>query len=165
MTQRNARGSLRIGTLSLTLVLRATLAYTWAPDPLVGTWKLERQEMNGETGKVPPLQLSVYQIRDSLSFAFAALIDDAYVTTMGYRVLLDGTEADVKNAKGEKVGTVKVTVSAPSVYAITMSRPDRPSTTGKLTLSADGNTLTSETDTPQGDRSIHLLQMYVRQVK
>jgi hypothetical protein len=84
---------------------------------------------------------------------------------MGYRVLLDGTEADVKNAKGEKVGTVKMTIPAPSVYAITMGRPDRPSTSGKLILSADGNTLTSETDTPQGDRIIHLLQVYVRQVK
>jgi len=165
MMQLNTRGNRRAATLALVLVLRAALGYAYVPDPLVGTWRLQRQEINGEANQAPPLQLSVYQIRDSLSFAFAAMVNDAYVTTMGYRVLLDGTEADVKNAKGEKVGTVKMTIPAPSVYAITMGRPDRPSTSGKLTLSADGNTLTSATDTPQGDRTIHLLQVYVRQVK
>jgi hypothetical protein len=147
---------------ALTLVLGA-LAFAWDSDPLVGTWRLQRQEINGEATKAEPVQLSVYQIRDSLSFAFARLINDEYVTTMGYRVLVDGTEADVKNAKGEKIGTVKLTIPAPMQYAITMGRPDRPATTGKLTLSADGKTLTSETDTPQGDQKIHMVQVFARQ--
>ena len=144
-------------------VLLAAQVAAWAADPLVGTWRLERVEINGETTKSTPLQLSVYEIRDSLSFAFAAQVDGQFVTTIGYRVLLNGTEADVKNAKGDRIGTVKMTIPGPSQYAITLKRPEQPATTGKLVLSPDGKTLTSETDTPRGDQTIHMVQVFARQ--
>ena len=149
--------------LASILLLHALPVYAWAPDTLVGTWLLKHQEINGEETKAAPLQLSVYQIRESLSFAFATQVNEKFETNMGYRVLLDGTEADVKNAKGDKVGTVKMTLPAPSQYAITLSRANSPPTIGKLIVSPDGKTLTSETETKQGDRVIHLMQVFTRQ--
>ena len=160
MLQWFTRKPIHAATLTGIFMMRAALA--WAGDPLVGVWRLDHQQINGENTSSAPLQLTVYQIRDSLSFAFATQVNDEYVTNMGYRVLLDGTEADVKNAKGEKVGTVKMTIPGPSQYAIVMGRPDRPSTSGKLTISPDGKTMTSETDTPQGNRTIHLVQVFIR---
>jgi hypothetical protein len=156
---------LRVRTFGLALLLavHAGSVAAWAADPLVGTWLLTRQELNGDEAKAAPLQLTVYQIRESLSFAFASLVKDAFVTNMGYRVLLDGTDADVKNANGDKVGTVKMTSPRPSQYAMQLSRPNQPSTTGTLTVSADAKTLTAETDTRQGERVIHLKQIYARQ--
>ena len=150
-------------TFALALAVLVLPSAVRAADALVGTWRLERQEINGESAKSAPMQLSVYEIRDSLSFAFAAQVDGQFVTTMGYRVLLNGTEADVKNAKGEKIGTVTMTIPGPMQYAITLKRPEQPATIGRLALSADGKTLTSETDTPRGEQTIHMVQVFARQ--
>jgi len=136
-----------------------------APDPLLGTWRLDSQEVNGQTTNSEPLTLKITQAGDKLAFAFSVPVNDVYFVSMTYTVKLDGAEAEVKNAKGDKVGTVQMTPAGPSQYKLVLKGPNRPDSAGRLTVSADGKTLTSETDTAQAGpsgRSIHSKQLFSR---
>ena len=67
-----------------------------AGEPIAGTWRLERQELNGEKGNFDPLTLRIAQSGDKLAFAFSVPINNIHYVSMTYTVRLDGTEADVK---------------------------------------------------------------------
>jgi hypothetical protein len=145
-------------------ILLATAAFA-APDPLLGTWRLDSQEVNGQKTNSEPLTLKVTQAGDKLAFAFSVPVNDVYFVSMTYTVKLDGSEADVKNAKGDKVGTIEMSPGGPSQYKLILKGPNRPDSAGKLTVSPDGKTLISETDTTQGGptgRSIHSKQIFSR---
>jgi hypothetical protein len=136
-----------------------------APEPLVGTWRLDSQEVNGQKGNAEPLTLKVMQAGDKLAFAFSVPVNNVYFVSMTYTVKLDGSESDVKNSQGEKIGTIQVTSGGPSQYKLVLKGPNRPDSAGKLTVSPDGKTLTSETDTVQGGqggRSMHSRQLFSR---
>ena len=153
--------ALRLAAAALTL---AAGAYC-APDPIVGTWHLDSQEVNGQARNFEPLTLKITQSGDQLAFAFSVPVNNVYFVSMSYTAKLDGSEADVKNAKGEKIGTVQLTAAGPSQYKLTLKGPNRPDSAGKLTVSADGKMLTSETDTVQGGaggRSMHSKQIFSR---
>src|ERR1700733_3414668 len=136
-----------------------------APEPLLGTWRLDSQEVNGQKSDSEPLTLKISQSGDKLAFAFSVPVNDVYFVSMTYTVKLDGSEADVKNAKGDKVGTVQVSPAGASQYKLILKGPNRPDSSGKLIVSPDGKTLTSETDTAQGGpsgRSMHSRQIFSR---
>jgi hypothetical protein len=136
-----------------------------APDPLLGTWRLDSQEVNGQKTNAEPLTLKITQSGDKLAFAFSVPVNNVYFVSMSYAVKPDGSEADVKNANGDKVGTVQMMPAGPSQYKLTLKGPNRPDSSGKLTVSPDGKTLTSEQDTTQGGpsaRSIHSRQLFSR---
>jgi len=136
-----------------------------AAELIVGTWRLESQEVNGQKSDSEPLTLKITQSGDKLDFAFSVPVNNVYFVSMSYAVKLDGSEADVKNANGDKVGTVQMNAVGPSQYKLTLKGPNRPVSSGKLTVSQDGKTLTSETDTSPGGpaaRSIHSKQIFSR---
>lgn len=148
------------------------LAAAWAASaiyaasvPLVGTWRLDSQEVNGKKTNSEPLTLRITPSGNKLDFAFSVPVNNVYFVSMSYAVKLDGSEADVKNASGEKIGTVQIAPAGPAQYKVTLKGPHRPDSSGKLTVSADGKTLTSEQDTapagPSG-RSIHSKQLFSR---
>jgi len=146
-------------------VVFASIAAYAAPEPLIGNWRLDGQEVNGQKANSEPLALKVSQAGDKLMFAFSVPVNNVYFVSMTYTVRLDGSEAEVKNAQGERVGTVQMTLGGPSVYKLTLKGPNRPDSSGKLTVSPDGKTLTSEQDTVQNGpsgRSIHSKQIYSR---
>ena len=136
-----------------------------APEPLIGTWRLDSQEVNGQKSNAEPLTLKVSESGDKLAFAFSVPVNNVYFVSMTYTVKLDGSESDVKNSQGEKIGTIQVTSGGPSQYKLVLKGPNRPDSAGKLTVSPDGKTLTSETDTVQGGqggRSMHSRQLFSR---
>jgi hypothetical protein len=133
-----------------------------AAEPLLGTWRLERQEINGQSANFEPLTLKVSQAGDKLSFAFSVPVNDVYFVAMSYTVKLDGLEADVKNAQGEKVGTVQMTPSGPLQYRILLKAPHRPDSEGKLTVSPDGKSLISEADSLRAGESTRSKQFFTR---
>ncbi len=154
----------RILVLSAAALLLST-AFCAAPEPLVGTWRLDSQEVNGQKRNSEPLTLKITEAGDKLAFAFSVPVNNVYFVSMTYTVKLDGAEADVKNSSGEKVGTVQLTPAGPSQYKITLKGPNRPDSSGKLTVSADGKTLTSEQDTTQAGpsgRATHSRQIFSR---
>ncbi len=141
-------------TRVLILAALVFMANARAAEPLVGTWLLERQELNGAKTNFEPLTLRISQSGDNFSFAFSVPVNKVHFVSMSYTVRLDGTEADVKNGQGEKIGAIKITKAGGSQYNLTLSGPNRPQTSGQLTVSADGKHLTSE--------SGHLIQVFSR---
>ncbi len=136
-----------------------------ASDPLLGTWRLETQEINGQRSNAEPLVLKITQAGDKLAFAFSVPVNNVYFVSMSYTAKPDGSEADVRNSKGDKVGTAQVTAAGPSQYKLVLKGPNRPDSSGTLTVSQDGKTLTSEQDTTQGgpsSRSMHSKQIFSR---
>src|SRR5580704_15354772 len=100
------------------LALLAGNALYAAPEPLLGTWRLDSQEVNGQKSDSEPLTLKISQSGDKLAFAFSVPVNDVYFVSMTYTVKLDGSEADVKNAKGDKVGTIQVSPAGASQYKL-----------------------------------------------
>ncbi|HEY7390155.1 MAG TPA: hypothetical protein VH640_16690 [Bryobacteraceae bacterium] len=147
----------------LPFIVAATLPLIAAPpEPLVGTWRLESQEINGEAIRFEPLTLKVTQSGDRLAFAFSVPVNDIYFVSMSYTVRLDGTTADVTNGRGEKVGSIQMRSDGPSQYKLVLKGPNRPDSSGKLTVSADGKSLTSEAEAMQGGRTVHSKQVFSR---
>src|ERR1700684_1186742 len=84
-----------------------------APEPLLGPWRLDSQEVNGQKSNSEPLTLKISQSGDKLAFAFSVPVNDVYFVSMTYTVKLDGSDADIKNAQGEKIGTIQVSAGGP----------------------------------------------------
>jgi hypothetical protein len=151
--------------LSAAMLLLAADAICVAPEPLIGTWRLDSQEVNGQKSDAEPLTLKISQDGDKLAFAFSIPVNNVYFVSMTYTVKLDGSEADVKNSQGQKMGTIQMTASGPSQYKLILKGPNRPDSSGKLTVSPDGKTLSSEQDTVPGGpsaRSMHSRQIFSR---
>jgi hypothetical protein len=147
------------------IVLAAIVVYqvlAAAPEPLVGTWRLDRQEINGAAINFEPLTLKITQTGDRLAFAFSVPVNNVYFVSMSYTLRLDGTEADVKNGRDEKVGTIQMRPDGPSQYKLALKGPNRPDSSGKLTVSADGKSLTSEAESTQTGRTVHSKQVFSR---
>jgi hypothetical protein len=148
--------------VAVAAAIQLAMVHAWAAEPLIGTWRLDRQEINGQKTNSGPLTLKITQTGDKLAFEFSVPVNQAYVVSMTYTLKLDGSEADVKNAQGQKVGTIRMTSSAASEYKLILKGGDRPDSSGKLTVSPDGKTLTSEAGTIQSGRSIHSKQLFLR---
>jgi hypothetical protein len=131
-----------------------------AAEPLIGSWQLQGQEVNGVKRESEPLTLRILPAGDKFTFAFAVPLNNIDFVSMSYTVKLDGTQADVKNARGEKVGIVQITKTGPSHYKLVMKGPNRPDILGQLIVSADGKTLTSESDSDQGGHPTHAVQRF-----
>lgn len=103
------------------------------------------QVVNGEKVDSDPLMLRIYKSGDALEFAYSVPVNNIFfVSTTFTSVHLDGSESDVKDARGKKVGTVKITKTGPLEYKALLQGPNRPTASSKLTISADSKTLTSE---------------------
>lgn len=144
------------------LLFFALAASGLASEPLVGTWKLEHQEINGQEKETEPLTLRISPDGDKYLFAFSVPVNNIDFVSMSYTAKLDGSEADVKNSQGTKMGTVQITATGPLHYKLVLKGVNRPDSNGKLTISADGKKLTSETDATQAGRAVHSLQLFLR---
>ena len=100
--------------------------------------------MNGQKSNSEPLTLKITQAGDKLAFAFSVPVNNVYFVSMTYTVKLDGSEAEVKNSQGEKMGTIQMTSAAHRNTNCILKGPNRPDSSGKLMVSPDGKTLTSE---------------------
>jgi hypothetical protein len=145
------------------LLALALVATARAAEPLIGTWQLDHQELNGQKKETEPVTLRITPDNDKLLFAFSVPVNNIDFVSMTYTAKLDGSEADVKNARGVKVGVVKVTKSGASRYKLVLKGDNRPEGAGSLTVSPDGKTLTSESDATQAGHQAHLVQWFTRQ--
>lgn len=146
-------------------MVMGTMAVFAAPNPLVGTWRLQNQEVNGRVQNSEPLTLKISQAGGKLTFAFSVPVNNVYFVSMSYTVKPDGTEADIKNASGEKIGTVQIRAVGPLQYKISLRGPNRPDSSGTLTVSADSKILTSEQSVNQpgsSGASMHSKQIFSR---
>lgn len=133
-----------------------------AADPLVGTWRLQRQDVNGQESRVDPLVLQISEAGDALTFAFSVPMPEVYVVTATYTSRLDGSSVDIMNGNNQAMGTVQITRGGTGRYLLTMKGPNRPDSQGALTLSADGKTLVSESTAAQAGRTVSARQTFAR---
>ena len=133
----------RVGLLACLLLT----AQASAAEPIGGKWHLDRQELNGKPVNAEPLVLQVTPSGGELAFKFSLPVNNIYFVSMSYTVHLDGAEGDVKNARDESIGKIKMTRAGASQYKLTIRGPNRPASNGTLTVSPDGKTLTSESET------------------
>jgi hypothetical protein len=143
-------------------IVLASVASAWSAEPLLGTWRLDHQEINGQETSSEPMILKVTKAGDKVAFLFSVPVNNIYFVSMSYTVKLDGSSADVKNAQGDKVGFIRITPNGASQYKIVLNSHNRPDSDGKLVVSSDGKTLTSEAESTQGGRTMHSKQTFSR---
>lgn len=133
-----------------------------AVEPLVGLWRLQQQELNGQQSGFGPLALQISQAGDKLTFAFSVPMPEIYFVTTTYTLRLDGSSADIIDGNGQKIGTIQMTRGGAGEYKLAMKGPNRPDGQGTLTVSVDGKTLISEADAGQSGSSVHSKQTFAR---
>jgi len=146
----------------LVLAVSAAIIPARAEEPLVGVWKLAGQQLNGEKTDFETLTLRIAQKGDRIAFAFSVPVNNIHYLSMQYVVRLDGSEADIKNGEGVKLGSIKMSKTGSGQYAFTLQGPNRPETSGKLTVSSDAKHLTSESQGEQNGRPMRLVQQFER---
>lgn len=131
----------------LFLLLAIVTAQAVTTEPLVGTWTLSSQTVNGRKVDSDQLTLRVYPVGDALEFAFSVPVNGVHLVSLKFTsVHLDGRGGSVQDVRGTKIGTVQVTKVSPLEYKAVMEGANRPKTVTKMTISTDGKTLTSESD-------------------
>ena len=147
------------------LVIMLSAGSARAAEPLLGRWLLVSQEVGGQKTEVDELTLRVIPTGQTLEFAYSVPVNNIQFVSLRFAARPDGTEADVTNANGKKVGTVKVTKSGAAQYKIVLQGQNKPTASGTMTVSADGKTLTSESESKQPGQSAvtRMVQVFARQ--
>src|SRR5262249_9214321 len=127
------KSALLLTAVTAIVTLSALAPPLRAAEGLVGIWRLERQEINGQPGDTDPLALKVSQSGDTFSFTFSVLINEIYVVSLKYTARVDGSPADIKTGSDDKVGTVQMTRSGANQFTFIMKGPNRPDSRGELT--------------------------------
>jgi hypothetical protein len=151
-------------TLTLVWGLTAAIAMNAAAaEPLVGTWTLTTQTIGGKQMDHDPLTLRIYPTGDALEFAFSTPVNGIHLVSMKFvGVHIGGKEGQVQNVQGNQIGTIKINKSANSEYREEIQGPNRPKAVGKMSISADNKTLTSESEAADGT-SARAVQVFARQ--
>jgi hypothetical protein len=152
----------------LFLLLFLLTGYAFPAEPIVGTWKLESQQINSQKGDFEQMTLRVYSTGDSFEFAYSVPVNGIHIVSARFvKVHFDGSEAEVEDVRNNKVGTVKIskvaTTKTGTQYKTVISGPSRPTAEGTLTVSADGKKLTAEsTATLPGKGASSSVQTFTR---
>jgi hypothetical protein len=157
---------MRILRKAPSLLWLITIAPGWAAEPLVGHWRLTSQQISGQERENPdPLLLRVTLAGNAFEFAYSVPINDIQFVAMKFTARLDGLGAEIKNAQGKTIGTAKVTKTGALQYRISIEGPSRPTASITMTVSADGKTLTSTSDSMAAGKNpaTHTVQVFVRQ--
>jgi hypothetical protein len=147
------------------LALVLSLGSARGAEPLLGRWLLVSQEVGGQKTPIDELTLRVVPVGQTLEFAYSVPVNNIQFVSLRFAPRTDGTEADVTDANGKKLGIVKVTKSGASQYRIVLQGQNKPPASGTMTVSADGKTLTSESESkPPGQSApTRMVQIFARQ--
>ena len=118
-------------TVRLIIILLSVIAMQ-AAEPLAGRWLLVSQVVGNRKMPTDALMLRVNPAGKAFDFAYSVPVNDVQFVSLKFSVRLDGTETDVLNAKGQKIGTVTLTKAGAAQYRIILqgqnpirARPDR----------------------------------------
>ena len=146
------------------VILLGSIFQAWAAEPIAGDWSLKSQQVSGQEVASRPLMLRVTQSGDMLAFEYAVAGNQKQEVSLRFTARLDGSEGEVKDSTGRKMGTAKITRSGPSQYLLMLQGPNRPTSSGKMTVGQNGKTLVSESDaTAAGGAKTHTVQVFERQ--
>lgn len=151
-------------TIKAGLVILCALACAFGAEPITGKWLLKKQQVAGQERGSRPLTLRITQNGDALEFEYSVTVNQKQEISLRFTARLDGAEGDVTDPAGHKIGTAKLSRFGSSQYLVGLQGPNRPTSSGRLILSGDGKTLTSESDAtaPNGAKA-HTTQVFERQ--
>ena len=151
-------------TVKSVLLTLCALACALAAEPIAGKWLLKSQQVAGQERGSRPLTLRITQKGDALEFEYSVTVNQKQEISLRFTAPLNGTEAEVTDPAGHKIGTAKLSHFGSMQYLVTLQGPNRPTSSGRLILSSDGKTLTSESDAtaPNGAKA-HTTQVFERQ--
>jgi len=134
---------------------------TWAAEGIEGTWRMTRQEVGGQPAPAEALLLDITAVSEGLRFTYSRIVNGTSSVIMRFSVRLDGTEAEIRDAGTNRLGTASLTKNGGSQYRLILRSPVHPPTAGTMTVSDGGKTLTSESDTEKpGGGIIHAVQVF-----
>jgi hypothetical protein len=147
------------------LVILLSTAPARAAEPLLGRWLLVSQQVGGQKTEIDELTLRIVMRGQTLEFGYSVPVNNIQFVSLRFAARPDGTEADVTNANGQKIGTAKVTKASASQYRIVIQGQNKPTASGTMTVSADGKTLTWESESkPPGQSAVtRMIQIFSRQ--
>ena len=136
-----------------------------AAEPLLGRWLLVSQEVGGQKTEVEELTLRIVMRAQTFEFGYSVPVNNIQFVSLRFAARPDGTEVDVTNGNGQKIGTAKLTKSSPLLYKLVIQGQNKPTASGTMTVSADHKTLTWESESKQPGRSAitRTVQVYSRQ--
>ncbi|HWC98870.1 MAG TPA: hypothetical protein VG456_19050 [Candidatus Sulfopaludibacter sp.] len=145
------------------ILLVCSVMCAQAAEPIVGKWLMQSQEVAGKQTASRPLTLQITQTGDLLEFEYSVSQNLKKEISLRFAARLGGSEGEVKDSKGARIGSVKIMRQGDG-YLVLLQGPNRPMSSGRLTLSRNGKTLTSEADAtaPNGARA-HTTQLFERQ--
>jgi hypothetical protein len=135
-----------------------------APDPLVGTWKLDVAKSTYKPGPAPK---SVTVVIDptagkGIKVAIDVVPGDAAPMKVGYTSMRDGKDSPVTGHPA--YDAVAITQTSPTEGTILYKMGGKPVVTAKTSVSKDGRTLTvTYTGTDPKGQAIHNVGVYTKQ--
>ena len=147
------------------LIVALLGARAQAAEPLLGRWLLVSQEIDGHKTGINQMLLRITAAGKALEFAYSVPVNNIQFVSLRFSARPDGTDADVTNGDGKKIGTAKVTKASPTQYKIIVQGQNRPTANGMATVSADGKTLTWQSDSKQPGQTAatRMVQVFARQ--
>jgi hypothetical protein len=147
------------------LVILLSAAPARGAESLLGRWLLVSQEVGGQKTEIDELTLRIVMRGQMLEFGYSVPVNNIQFVSLRFAARPDGTDADVTNANGQKIGTAKVTKASASQYRIVIQGQNKPTASGTMTVSADGKTLKWESESkPPGQAAVtRMVQIFSRQ--
>jgi hypothetical protein len=160
------RANLRVVCLGIALgaviALGTIGASAQAPNPLVGTWKLDVAKSSYKPGPLPKSATVVVEpAGKGLKIAVDAVTGDGKPLKWGFTTALDGKDAPVTG--NPMYDTAATTESKPGKGTTVYKKAGKTVVTSNAEVSADGKTLTiTSTGTDAQGQAIHNVGVYTK---
>ena len=155
-------------TFGITLVAVCAVAFSvsagaQAPDPLVGTWKLDVAKSTYKPGPAPKSATVVIEPEGKgLKIAVDLVSGDGKPMKWGYANMRDGKDSPVTG--NPSYDTVSVNQTSPTEGTITYKKGGKTIATAKTMVSKDGKTLTvTTTGTDPTGQAMNNVALYTKQ--
>ena len=159
--QRSTRGFI---VITAVLAVIAVAANAQAPDPLVGTWRLDAVKSTYKPGPAPKSYVVSIEAAGAkgLRVSVDAVAADGSPLKFSYTSQRDGKDVPVTG--NPAYDTANVVQSTPRTGTVTYKKAGKAVVTVKTEVSADGKTLTTTADgtNPQG-QAMHNVLVFNRQ--
>ncbi len=157
------RKTLGIALTAICAVALGVVAGAQAPDPMVGTWKLDVAKSSYSPGPVPKSSTVVITAAGTgIKLAIDTVLGDGAPLKWGYTNARDGKDTPVTG--NPAYDTAAATQKSPTEGSIVYKKGGKAVVTVTTTVSKDGKTLsTMATGTDPKGQAIHNMAVYTRQ--
>ena len=159
--------SVTLGLLAVAsfVVVSAVTALGQAPDPLVGTWKLDLAKSKFTPGPAPKSATVVVEPEGKakgIKVAVDAVNADGSPSKWGFTTERDGKEVPVTGNPAYDAATT--TMATPTSGTTVYTKGGKTVMTSKAAVSADGKTMTlTGTGTDAKGQAVHNVMVYTKQ--